>query len=128
MIIEHFAGAFPVWLSPVQAKLIPIADRHLPYMQEVAAKLTAAGIRAEVDGSNNRMNNKIRAAQVQKIPYMLVAGDRDIEAGAVSVRLRTEEQLGAMTIDDFIAFITPIIETKSLDIKEPRAAQAAVAQ
>lgn len=128
VIIEHFAGAFPVWLSPVQAKLIPIADRHLPYMKEVAAKLTAAGIRAEVDSSNNRMNNKIRAAQVQKIPYMLVAGDRDIEAGAVSVRLRTEEQLGAMTIDDFIAFITPIIETKSLDIKEPRGAQAAVAQ
>ena len=128
VIIEHFAGAFPVWLSPVQAKLIPIADRHLPYMQEVAAKLAVAGIRAEVDSSNNRMNNKIRSAQVQKIPYMLVAGDRDIEAGAVSVRLRTEEQLGAMKIDDFIAFITPIIETKSLDIKEPRAAQLSVAQ
>jgi threonyl-tRNA synthetase len=127
VIIEHFAGAFPVWLAPVQAKLIPIADRHLPYMQEVAAKLAAAGIRAEVDSSNNRMNNKIRAAQVQKIPYMLVAGDRDIEGGAVSVRLRSEEQLGAMKIDDFIAFITPIIETKSLDLKEARAAKEAAA-
>jgi threonyl-tRNA synthetase len=123
VIIEHFAGAFPVWLAPVQAKLIPIADRHIPYIEEVAAKLAAAGIRAEIDVSNNRMNNKIRAAQVQKIPYMLVAGDRDIEAGAVSVRLRTEEQLGAMKIDDFIAFVKPIVETKSLDIKEPRAAR-----
>ncbi len=120
VIIEHFAGAFPVWLAPVQAKLIPIADRHLPYMQEVAAKLRAAGIRAEVDDSNNRMNNKIRAAQNQKIPYMLVAGDRDIEAGAVSVRLRTEEQLGGMAIDDFIALIKPVIETRSLDLKVAR--------
>jgi threonyl-tRNA synthetase len=120
VIIEHFAGAFPVWLAPVQAKLIPIADRHLPYMQEVAAKLKAAGVRAEVDDSNNRMNNKIRAAQGQKIPYMLVAGDRDIEAGAVSVRLRTEEQLGGMAIDDFIALIAPIIETRSLDLKAAR--------
>jgi len=120
VIIEHFAGAFPVWLAPVQAKLIPIADRHLPYMQEVATKLRAAGIRAEVDDSNNRMNNKIRAAQGQKIPYMLVAGDRDIEAGAVSVRLRTEEQLGGMAIDDFIALITPIIATRSLDLKAAR--------
>ena len=120
VIIEHFAGAFPVWLAPVQAKLIPIADRHLPYMQEVAAKLKAAGIRAEVDDSNNRMNNKIRAAQNQKIPYMLVAGDRDIEAGAVSVRLRTEEQLGGMAIDDFIALVKPIIETRSLDLKTAR--------
>jgi threonyl-tRNA synthetase len=120
VIIEHFAGAFPVWLAPVQAKLIPIADRHLPYMQEVAVKLRAAGIRTEVDDSNNRMNNKIRAAQNQKIPYMLVAGDRDIEAGAVSVRLRTEEQLGGMAIDDFIAMIKPVIETRSLDLKVAR--------
>ncbi len=121
VIIEHFAGAFPVWLAPVQAKLIPIADRHLPYMREVAAKLAGAGLRVEIDDSSNRMNQKIRAAQVQKIPYMLVAGDRDIEAGAVSVRLRTEEQLGAMTVDDFLALVLPIVETKSLDLREPRA-------
>jgi threonyl-tRNA synthetase len=127
VIIEHFAGAFPVWLAPIQAQLIPIADRHLPYMREVAAKLAAAGIRAEIDASNNRMNNKIRAAQVQKIPYMLVAGDRDVEAGAVSVRLRSEEQLGAMPVDDFIALVTPVIATRSLDLKEPRAAREAVA-
>ncbi len=122
VIIEHFAGAFPVWLAPVQAKLIPIADRHLPYMREVAVKLVAAGMRVEVDDSSNRMNNKIRAAQVQKIPYMLVAGDRDVEAGAVSVRLRSEEQLGGMSVDDFIALVTPVIATKSLDLKTPRAA------
>lgn len=120
VIIEHFAGAFPVWLAPVEAMLIPIADRHIPYMREVAAKLKGAGIRVAVDESNNRMNNKIRAAQNQKIPYMLVAGDRDVEAGAVSVRLRTEEQLGAMAIDDFIGMVQPVIETRSLDLQTPR--------
>jgi threonyl-tRNA synthetase len=122
VIIEHFAGAFPVWLSPVQAKLIPIADRHIPYMREVAAKLEAAGLRVELDDSSNRMQNKIRAAQVQKIPYMLVAGDRDIEAGAVSVRLRSEEQLGSLSVDDFLALVLPVINTKSLDLKLPRGA------
>jgi len=127
VIIEHFAGAFPVWLSPVQAKLIPIADRHIPYMREVAAKLTEAGLRVEIDDSGNRMQNKIRAAQVQKIPYMLVAGDRDIEAGAVSVRLRTEEQLGSISVDDFLALVLPVVKTKSLDLKLPRGAAPAAA-
>jgi threonyl-tRNA synthetase len=127
VIIEHFGGAFPVWLSPVQAKLIPIADRHLPYMREVAAKLEAAGLRVEIDDSGNRMQNKIRAAQVQKIPYMLVAGDRDIEAGAVSVRLRTEEQLGSLSVDDFLALALPVINTRSLDLKQPRGATPAAA-
>jgi threonyl-tRNA synthetase len=120
VIIEHFAGAFPVWLSPVQAVVIPIADRHVPYAQEVAARLKAAGLRVEVDDSGNRMNQKVRSAQVQKVPYMLVVGDRDIEAGAVSVRLRTEEQLGALPVDDFLALVGPVVETKSLDLKEPR--------
>ncbi len=127
VIIEHFAGAFPVWLAPVQAKLIPIADRHIPYMQEVAARLREAGLRVEIDDSSNRMNNKIRAAQVQKIPYMLVAGDRDVEAGAVSVRLRSEEQLGALSIADFLALVKPVIETKSLDLKEARVSKVAAA-
>ncbi|MFN8514531.1 MAG: threonine--tRNA ligase [Chloroflexia bacterium] len=122
-LIEHFAGAFPVWLAPVQATLIPIADRHLPYVQEVAAKLKAAGLRVEIDDSGNRMQHKIRAAQVQKVPYMLVAGDRDVEAGAVSVRLRTEEQLGSISVDDFLALIKPIIATKSLDLQLPRNAE-----
>jgi threonyl-tRNA synthetase len=127
LLIEHFAGAFPAWLAPVQAVVIPIADRHVPYAREVAAKLEAAGLRVEVDDSGNRMNQKVREAQLQKVPYMLVVGDRDIEAGAVSVRLRTEEQLGAMPLDNFLALVRPVIETKSLDLKEPRVAKEAVA-
>jgi threonyl-tRNA synthetase len=127
VIIEHFAGAFPVWLSPVQAVVIPIADRHVPYANEVAARLQAAGLRVEVDDSGNRMNQKVRSAQVQKVPYMLVVGDRDIEAGAVSVRLRTEEQLGALPVDDFLALVGPVVATKSLDLKEPRRVAEVVA-
>jgi threonyl-tRNA synthetase len=103
VIIEHFAGAFPVWLSPVQAVIIPIADRHLPYAGELATSLKAAGLRVEVDDRSERMNAKIRDAQNQKVPYMLVVGDREAEQGTVSVRLRTEENLGAMSLEAFIA-------------------------
>ena len=102
VLIEHFAGAFPVWLSPVQAVLIPIADRHYAYAHEVAGKLGAAGLRVEVDERGERMNAKIRDAQNQKIPYMLVIGDREVEAESVSVRLRSEENLGAMPIEGFV--------------------------
>jgi threonyl-tRNA synthetase len=102
-LIEHYGGAFPVWLAPVQARLIPIADRHNHYCEGVAAKLRAAGLRAEVDGRSERMQAKIRDAQLQKVPYMLIAGDRDIEAGAVSVRTRENEDLGAVAVDDFVA-------------------------
>jgi threonyl-tRNA synthetase len=126
-LIEHFAGAFPVWLAPVQAKLIPVADRHIPYMREVAAKLATAGLRVELDDSANRMQQKIRSAQLQKVPYMLVAGDRDVEAGAVSVRLRSEEQLGSLPLDDFVAMVRPVIASKSLDLKLPRDAEPVAA-
>jgi len=102
VLIEHYAGAFPVWLAPVQAVLIPIADRHLEYAQEVASQLKEAGLRVEIDNRRERMNAKIRDAQMQKIPYMLIIGNREVEAGEVSVRLRTEENLGAMPIDQFI--------------------------
>jgi threonyl-tRNA synthetase len=102
VIIEHFAGAFPVWLSPVQAVIIPIADRHLPYAGELATSLKDAGLRVEVDDRSERMNAKIRDAQNQKVPYMLVVGDREAEQGTVSVRLRTEEDLGAMALGAFI--------------------------
>ncbi|MBN1429368.1 MAG: threonine--tRNA ligase [Anaerolineae bacterium] len=102
VLIEHYAGAFPVWLAPVQAVLIPITDNHLDYAFEVAKKLKAAGIRTEVDDSPNRMNAKIRNAQGQKIPYMLVVGDKEVEAGQVAPRLRSGENLGGMTVDDFI--------------------------
>jgi threonyl-tRNA synthetase len=119
-LIEHYAGAFPVWLAPVQARIIPIADRHVPYARRVAGQLEAAGLRADVDDSSNRMNQKIRSAQVQKVPYMLVCGDRDVEVDKVSVRLRTEEQLGGLSVDDFLALVRPVIATKSLDLKAPR--------
>ena len=103
VIIEHFAGAFPVWLSPIQAILIPIADRHLPYVQETAKKLKEAGLRVEVDDRAERMNAKIRDAQMQKIPYMLVVGDKEVENGQVALRLRTGENPGPMSLDDFLA-------------------------
>jgi threonyl-tRNA synthetase len=102
VIIEHFAGAFPVWLSPVQAMLIPIADRHLDYANEVAARLRAAGMRVEVDARSDRMNAKIRDAQTQKIPYMLVIGDKEIEADAIALRLRNGENPGAIPVAEFL--------------------------
>jgi len=102
VLIEHYAGAFPIWLAPTQAVLIPITDRHLDYAFNVAGKLKAAGIRIEVDDSSNRMNAKIRTAQKQKIPYMLVVGDQEVEAGKVAPRLRSGEKLEAMTVADFI--------------------------
>ena len=106
VLIEHYGGAFPVWLAPVQAVVIPIADRHIEYADSVMAQLEAAGIRAYTDGRNERMNAKIREAQLQKIPYMLVVGDREAAAGAAAVRLRSGENLGAMPVNDTIGRIT----------------------
>jgi threonyl-tRNA synthetase len=103
LIIEHFAGAFPVWLAPVQAVLIPIADRHNEHAAKVAEQLKAAGLRVEVNDSADRMSAKIRDAQGQKVPYMLVMGDKEMEVGAVALRLRSGEDLGAMSVDAFIA-------------------------
>jgi threonyl-tRNA synthetase len=103
VIIEHFAGAFPVWLAPVQAIVVPIADRHLDYSQKVAADLRALGFRVEVDVRSERMNSKIRDAQNQKIPYMLVVGDKEAEAGAVALRLRNGDNPGPMPLADFVA-------------------------
>jgi len=102
VLIEHYGGAFPVWLAPVQAVVIPIADRHVAYADEVAAQLGAAGLRAEVDRRDDRMRAKIRDAQLRKVPYMLVVGDREAETGEVAVRLRTEVDQGAMTVGTFI--------------------------
>jgi len=112
VLIEHFAGAFPVWLSPVQAVVIPIADRHLPYARQVADRLEEAGVRVEVDDRGERMNAKIRDAQNQKIPYMLVVGDREVEQSTVSVRLRTEENLGAMSLSAFLEKANQDIEAR----------------
>jgi threonyl-tRNA synthetase len=103
VIIEHFAGAFPVWLAPVQAVVVPIADRHLDYAAKAAADLRAQGFRVEVDARSERMNSKIRDAQNQKIPYMLVVGDKEAEAGAVALRLRNGDNPGPMPLADFVA-------------------------
>jgi threonyl-tRNA synthetase len=113
VLIEHYGGAFPVWLAPVQAVLIPIADRHVAYAEDVAARLKEAGLRTEVDDSSDRMGNKIRKAQEQKIPYMLVVGDKEVEAGAVAVRLRTNENLGPQPVDEFIAVAQAAVAEKS---------------
>ncbi len=99
VLIEHYGGAFPTWLAPVQATVIPIADRHVEYGRGVAERLAGAGLRAEVDDGNERMGAKIRAAQVRKVPYMLVVGDREQGADAAAVRLRSGENLGAMAVD-----------------------------
>lgn len=116
MLIEHFAGAFPVWLAPVQAVVIPISDRHNEYAQKVLGELKAAGIRAEVDVRGERMNAKVRDAQMQKIPYMLVVGDKEAAVGAVAVRLRTNENLGAKPLAEFIEHVSGIIKEKSLEL------------
>ena len=112
VLIEHYCGAFPVWLAPTQAILIPIADRHSDYAEEVANRMKATGMRVEVDNRRERMNAKIRDAQMQKIPYMLVVGDREAESGSVSVRLRSEENLGAMAVDQFLARAQEDIQNK----------------
>ena len=113
IITEHFAGAFPVWLSPVQVKVMPITDRTSDYAKDVAAKLSAAGVRVETDLRNEKIGYKIREAQMQKTPYMLVIGDREAESGAVAVRTRGGEDLGAMPLDGFIERITGEIKSRS---------------
>ena len=112
ILIEHYAGAFPLWLSPVQAVMIPIADRHVDYCRQVRDRLNAAGLRTDIDSSVERMNAKIRNAQLQKIPYMLVAGDREQEQGAVSVRLRSGEDLKSKPVDEFLALAKEAISNK----------------
>jgi threonyl-tRNA synthetase len=102
ILIEHFAGAFPLWLAPVQAVVLPIADRHAAHATAVRDRLAAAGLRVEVDARQEKIGYKIREAQLQKIPYMLVAGDREAAEGTVSLRSRTGGDLGARSVDEFI--------------------------
>lgn len=113
ILLEHYAGAFPAWLAPVQAVVIPIADRHLPYAQQVASRLRAASVRAELDGSDERMNARIRKAQLQKIPYMLVLGDREVEQQSVSARLRSGKNLDAMPLPAFIERVSQVVANRS---------------
>ena len=115
VITEHFAGAFPVWLSPVQVKVMPITDRAADYAKSVAARLDAAKVRVETDLRNEKIGYKIREAQMQKIPYMLVVGDKEAEAGTVSVRTRAGVDLGAMPLDEFMDKIGEQIASRSKD-------------
>lgn len=114
VITEHFVGAFPIWLAPVQVKLLPIADRHHDYAFEIAKKLEAKGIRCEVDTRSEKTGYKIREAQLQKIPYMLLMGDKDIEGNCVSVRKRGEGDIGAMGVDEFVEMAAKQIESKEI--------------
>jgi threonyl-tRNA synthetase len=116
ILIEHFAGAFPLWLSPVQAVVIPIADRHNDYAEQVAKELQAAGLRVEVDGRREGMRAKIRDAQLQKTPYMLVVGDKETQAGQVAVRVRTGQDLGPKPVSEFRELATRLAAEKSLEL------------
>jgi len=114
-LIEHYAGAFPVWLAPVQVAIIPIADRHLSYANKVADELRECGIRVQVDDRSERMNLKIREAQLEKIPYMFIVGDKEMDASQVSLRLRSGEDLGLLSLFQFTDRVKPIIVTKAPD-------------
>jgi threonyl-tRNA synthetase len=115
-LVEHYAGAFPMWLAPTQAALIPITGDQIEYANEVARKMKDAGIRAEVDDGRDRMQAKIRNAQLRKIPFMLVIGKREAEAGAVAIRLRTGEDLGAVPVEDAIDMMRKLNDTRSLEL------------
>ena len=112
ILTEHYAGAFPPWLAPVQVVGIPITAAHVPYLQKVAARLRDKGIRVEVDDGGDRMQKKIRTAQRQKVPYMLLAGDDDVAAGAVSFRYRSGEQNNGVPVDEAIAEITGTVDRR----------------
>ncbi len=113
VLIEHFAGAFPVWLAPVQAVVLPIADRHTEYAKQVEEKLKAAGLRAELDARGEKVNYKIREAQLQKIPFMLVVGDREAAGGEVAVRTRKGGDQGARPVDEVVASIAELVRSRS---------------
>ncbi len=114
ILTEHFAGAYPTWLAPVQVKMLPIADRHLDRIYEIKKQLDAAGIRVEVDDRSEKIGFKIRSAQLEKVPYMLIVGDKDIENNTVSVRSRKDGEKGAMSVESFIMDLVEEIETKAL--------------
>jgi threonyl-tRNA synthetase len=117
-LIELYAGAFPVWLAPIQVVLIPIADRHIDYGRQVVGRLLDSGFRVDIDDSDKRMNAKIREAQLQKVPYMLVVGDQEVQGETVAVRLRSGENLGAMVVSEFEALLRRIVKQRSLSLVE----------
>ncbi|HYA25261.1 MAG TPA: threonine--tRNA ligase, partial [Terriglobales bacterium] len=113
VLIEHYAGAFPVWLSPVQTVVIPIAERHVEYANKVADQLKAAGVRVDVDARNEKMNAKIREHALQKVPFLLVVGDKEAESGKVNVRTRGKEKTEDMPAPDFVAKVRNLILKKT---------------
>jgi threonyl-tRNA synthetase len=121
LLIEHFAGAWPLWLAPVQAVVLPISDRHLDYARQVTARMKAAGLRAELDERQEKIGYKIREAQLQKVPYMLVTGDREAAENTVAVRSRSAGDLGARAVDLFIADALEEIRRKDLGGPAPAA-------
>ena len=112
ILIEHYGGAFPAWLAPTQVKIIPIADRHISYAEMVKEKLLEVDIRCEIDGRSERMNAKIRDAQITKVPYMIVLGDRELSDKKVGVRVRNGEDLGPVDISDFISRVSKDVMAK----------------
>ena len=112
VITEHFAGAFPAWLAPVQVKILPVTDRALDYAKELSDALDGQGFRVEVDDRNEKIGKKIREATLEKVPYMIVVGDRDMENKTVSVRTRAGEDLGAMSLEDFTAKLKEVVDSK----------------
>ncbi len=114
VLIEHYAGAFPVWLSPTQVVVIPIGEKHHAYANEVGEKLKAAGVRVHVDARNEKMNAKIREHAMQKVPFQMVVGDREAEAGEVNVRVRGQEKAeGSVKVEAFVERVKGLIESKS---------------
>jgi len=112
VLVEHYAGAFPPWLAPVQVQAIPIAERHNDYLAEVASRLRGHDLRVEIDDSDDRMQRKIRNAQLQKVPFMMIAGDRDVEEGAVSFRYRNGEQENGVRVEDAIERVADAVRRR----------------
>ena len=112
VLLEHYAGAFPPWLSPVQVVCIPIADSHVDYLEKVSKKLKVKGIRVEIDASDDRMQKKIRNAQTQKVPFMLIAGDQDVSSNAVSFRFRDGTQENGVTVEKAVQQIVDAVEKR----------------
>ena len=114
LLIEKYAGAFPMWLAPTQVKLLPIADRHIEAISQVKQALEAKGIRCELDDRSEKIGYKIREAQLEKVPYMILMGDKDIENGTISVRSRKEGDIGSMSVEQFLSMALEEIETKAI--------------
>jgi threonyl-tRNA synthetase len=114
VLIEHYGGAFPLWLAPVQAIIVPVSEKHQEYAEGIEEQLLQKGLRAEADLRNEKVGYKIRDAQLKKIPYMLIVGDREVEAQAVSVRNRFEGEMGTMSVIDFVRDIKILVDKKAV--------------